>query len=90
METIINSNKSVWTSSTLVVDVNSNRRYWAFCNDSDNIIYLSISWNAEVWKWIRLNANGWSFEITKDNLIRSKITAIATGTWSNLSFVTIE
>lgn len=90
METTINSNATVWTNASTILDINSNRRYAALCNDSVNTIYISIWETAEVWKWIRLNAWWGSFEITRDNLIRNYISAIATGAWSNLSFVTIE
>ena len=90
MQTINNSNAVIWTSSSLVTPLNTNFRYWIFCNDSDKVIYLSIWEEAVVWRWIRLNANGGSFEINFQNPIRWAIHAIATWALSNLSFITIN
>jgi len=90
METTINSNATIWVTAVTVLEINSNRRYSALCNDSANVMYLSIGSTAEVWKWIRLNANWGSYEINRENLIRNSVSVIATGAWSNLSFITIE
>lgn len=90
MQTINNNNTVIWTSSSLVTPLNTNFRYWIFCNDSSNIIYISIWEDAVVWKWIRLNANWWTYEINFQNPIRWDINAIATWALSNLSFITIS
>ena len=90
METITNSNITVWWTSVQVLAINANRRYAAICNDSTNVIYISVWEDAEIWKWIRLNASWWSYEINKENLIRHDIYAIASWEWSNLTFITVE
>lgn len=90
MQTITNSSVSVWVTSVKITDLSNNFRYWIFCNDSTNIIYLSIWTPAIVWKWIRLNSEWGSFEINFNNPIRWDIYAISTWATSNLSFVTIN
>ena len=90
MQNIVNSNSVIWTTSSLVTPLDSNFRYGVFINDSANVIYLSVWEDAVVGRWIRLNANWWSFEINNTNPIRWDINAIATLAGSNLSFVTIS
>ena len=90
METYINSNATVWTDSVTILPIDNNRRYSAFCNDSSNIIYISIWADAVVWKWIRLNANWWTFEINFQNPLKHSVHAIASWAGSNLSYITIE
>lgn len=89
MQTIINSKITVWTSSVTVTPVNNQFRHWVFCNDSANTIYLSIGADAVVWEGMRLNANGWTFDINLTNPIKGDVHAIATWAGSNLSFITI-
>lgn len=90
METTVNSQSTVGTSSVLVTTLSPTRRYAVFCNDSSNTIYLSIGAAATIGNGIRLNANGGTFEINLQNPIRGEIYAIASGASSNLSFVTIS
>ena len=90
MQTILNSYTTVWVTSSNVTPLTSNFRYGVFCNDSANTIYLSVWEAAVVGSGIRINANGGSYEINRNNPIRWDIYAIATGAGSNLSFVTIS
>lgn len=89
MQTILNSNAVVGTSSSLVIPLSDNFRYGIICNDSANTVYLAIGADAVVGKGVRLNANGWIFEINFQNPIRGDIHAISTAAASNLSFITI-
>lgn len=90
MQTITNSHSTIGTSSSVVTALTENFRYGIFCNDSANIIYLSIGADAVVGSGVRLNANGGTFEINRQNPVRGDVHAIATGASSNLSFVTIN
>jgi hypothetical protein len=72
----------VLATSTLVIDVNLNRRYVVFTNDSDTVMYLAFAYTAELHKGIRLNANGGSYEIDFKNLYAGEVSAIHGGTGS--------
>jgi len=60
--------KDIGINSTEIAAAKHNRNYLAIVNDSDTTIYIAIGATAVVGRGIRLNANGGSFEMTKDNL----------------------
>ena len=78
---------TVGATSTSVLNINSIRRYALFINDSDEVIYLSLSDTAIMNQGIRLNANGGSYEIIKDNLYNGAISAICESGNKNLVVV---
>lgn len=61
-------NVNVGDTSTQIVPTNATRKYLCIVNNSDTTIYLAIGQDAEVNKGVRLNANGGSFEMIRDNL----------------------
>lgn len=69
---------AVATISTQVIAANPARKYVLLINDSDAVMYLKIGGNGELYKGIRLNANGGSFEMSNSlgNLDTRVINAI--------------
>ena len=79
-----NAAVSVAITSTAVIAANAARTFATFVNDSANVIYICLGTPAVANAGIRLNANGGSFEINRDNLYTGAVTAIAVGGASNL------
>jgi len=80
---------AVETDSTHVLDENPSRKWALFINDSDTTIYLAFGQaQAYTGRGIRLNANGGSYEMSRQdgNLWAGHIDAIhgSTGTKSLL------
>lgn len=72
-----NSGVAVGTSSTRVVDPNSNRvQVWVYNNDPVNVAYLSYGGTAALNTGIRLNPNGGSHTT---QLYKGAINAVAAG-----------
>lgn len=67
---------SIGTSSTSVIAANANRKYILLVNDSDTTIYISLNGAAANGQGIRLNANGGSYELGPDRIVKIAITAI--------------
>jgi len=57
---------NVTTTSTLALAANNARRYAIFINDSDTTMYLKLGSAAEVYRGIRLNANGGAYEMSAE------------------------
>lgn len=68
----------VGSSSTLVLNANTSRKYALFVNDSDTAIYLALGQAAVVNEGIRLNPSGGSYEMDAKlgNLYRGAMYAI--------------
>ena len=75
----------VGTTSTTVLSANPNRRLAVFVNDSDTVIYLSLSSTAALNEGIRLNANGGMYEINLMNLYTGEVSAISSADSKNLT-----
>ena len=77
---------TIGTASTLALAANANRESALFVNDSDETIYLSLNGSASLNAGIRLNANGGSYEMSKElgNLSTAAINAISTSGTKNL------
>lgn len=89
-QVILNSQATVGVTSSLVSPLAATYRYGIFCNDSANVIYLSVGSPAVVGQGIRLNSNGGTYEINNINPLRGDIYAISTAGASNLCFITIS
>lgn len=70
--------------STLVLAANPRRADAVFVNDSNQPIFLARGNAAVLNVGIRLNANGGSYEINRNNLFLGVINAIAVGGDKNL------
>ena len=70
--------------STQVLAANPRRADAVFVNDSNQPIYLARGNDAVLNEGIRLNANGGSYEINRNNLFLGIINAIAVGGDKNL------
>jgi len=66
IRTPVHTAVTVGTSSTLALAANANRESALFVNDSDETIYLSLNGSASLNSGIRLNANGGSYEMSKE------------------------
>ena len=80
---------SIGTTTTLALAANANRLYALLVNDSDTTIYFKLGEAAVLNTGIRLNANGGSYEISKElgNLYTGIINAIHGGTGSKVLLV---
>jgi len=58
---------TIGSASTLALALNANRKSVILINDSDETIYLNLGGTAVSNTGIRLNANGGSYEISKEN-----------------------
>lgn len=74
-----NTGVNVGVASTLVLAANASRKYASFVNDSDTVIYLAVGAAAVVGQGIRINANGGSFEIERNNLTHKAVYGIHGG-----------
>jgi len=84
-DTLTNSKVAVGASDTTVLVAGADRKFAAFINDSDEVIYLSLSATAVMNEGIRLNANGGSFEINALNLYTGEVSAICASGSKNLT-----
>lgn len=76
---------AVGITTTVVLAANPGRADAVFVNDSNQPIYLARGNAAVLNAGIRLNANGGSYEINRNNLFRGAINAIAEGGAKNLT-----
>ena len=76
----------VQATSTKVLDIEDDRKYVLFVNDSDEEIYLKFGAAAVVNEGIRLNAGGGSFEMNYQlgNLCTAYVRAICASGTKNL------
>ena len=72
----------ILTSSTAILDSAWAKNYILIMNDSDTVIYLSLTGAAEVNKGIRLNPNGGAYEINRLNLHTGQVYGIHGGSGS--------
>jgi len=80
-----NTYVTIGTTSTTVLVANTSRKCATFVNDSDEIIYLTLSEDGAILnRGIRLNAAGGSYEINVTNLYNGAVTAICTSGSKNL------
>lgn len=75
----------VQAASTPVLAANPRRADAVFVNDSNQPIFLARGNAAVLNAGIRLNANGGSYEINRNNLFLGAINAIAVGGDKNLT-----
>lgn len=79
---------SVGTTSVVLANANTNRRYMAIFNDGDNSnAYLGLGVVAELNKGVRLNPSGGAYEITALNLTIGTISAITAIASQNITWV---
>ncbi len=84
---VTNTSVTVGATSTAVLSANSDRNFVEIVNDSDEVIYLKLGSSATMNSGIRINANGGSFWIGKDNLYTGAITAICASGSKNITVV---
>lgn len=72
---------AVQTTTTEALAANGDREYACFTNNSNKPIYLAFGNDAEMNKGIRLNAEGGSYEMSRElgNLYQGAVNAIAEG-----------
>lgn len=75
---------TVGVTSGAVLSNKSGRQYALFMNDSDSVIYLSLSGTATLNSGIRLNANSGTYEITNLNMYTGAVSAISSGATKKL------
>ena len=81
----------VGITSTLILDENKWRRYALLVNDSDAIVYLSLSPVASLNAGIRLNAEGGSYEICPPmNLYLGQVHGIAGEAVKNITITEVS
>ena len=85
VSTADNDGVSVGATTTQVLAVNTARTFAALVNDSDEIIYLSLSGTAIANKGIRLNVGGGSYEINMTNLYTGAVFAICASGSKNMT-----
>lgn len=85
VEAASNTKVAIQMESTPVLAANPRRADAVFVNDSNQVIYLARGEAAVMNEGIRLNANGGSYEINRNNLFLGAINAIATGGDKNLT-----
>lgn len=85
--TAVPTKVSVGSSDTTVLTSSATRKFAVFVNDSDEVIYLSLSATAVMNEGIRLNANGGSYEINLMNLYTGEVSGICTSGGKNLTVV---
>jgi len=86
-DVMTNTKVSVANTTTAVLTAEARRRYALFVNDSDEVIYLSLSDTAVLNEGIRLNASGGSYEINGTNMYVGDVSAISTSGSKNLTVV---
>jgi len=84
IEAVQDSGTLIQVASTEVLAENPRRADAVFVNDSNQPIYLARGNPAVIGQGIRLNANGGSYEINRNNLFLGVINAIAVGGDKNL------
>lgn len=84
-DTAANTKISVGSSDTTVLAVSATRQFAVFVNDSDEVIYLSLSATAVMNEGIRLNASGGAYEINQNNLYTGEVSAICASGTKNLT-----
>jgi len=84
IEAVQDSATLIQVASTEVLAANPRRADAVFVNDSNQPIYLARGNAAVIGQGIRLNANGGSYEINRNNLFLGVINAIAQGGDKNL------
>lgn len=85
VEAVADTAVLVQVATTVVLAANPRRADAVFVNDSNTEIYLARGNDAVMNAGIRLNANGGSYEINRNNLFLGAINAIATGGDKNLT-----
>ena len=85
VNTVTDTTVLVQIVTTQILAANPSRADAVFVNDSNQPIYLARGNAAVMNAGIRLNANGGSYEIHRDNLFLGAINAIATGGDKNLT-----
>jgi uncharacterized protein YjdB len=77
---------SVNATSTQLLAANTNRLYACLVNDSDEVIYIKFGVVAVLNEGIRLNANGGTYEMSKElgNLYTGSINAISVSGSKNM------
>lgn len=77
---------SVTTTTTQLLAANTNRLYVCLVNDSDEAIYIKFGVAAVLNEGIRLNANGGTYEMSKElgNLYTGSINAISVSGSKNM------
>lgn len=83
--TVTDTKVAVGTDTTVVLAANPRRHEAVFVNDSNKPIYLARGNDAVLNQGIRLNAEGGSYEINRNNLFLGAINAIAEGGDKNLT-----
>ena len=83
--TVTDTKVAVDTATTVVLAANPRRHEAVFVNDSNKEIYLARGNDAVLNQGIRLNADGGSYEINRNNLFLGAINAIAEGGAKNLT-----
>lgn len=81
-----NSKVAVGNTDTQVIVSNASRKFAVFVNDSNEVIYLSLSATAVINEGIRLNAGGGAYEINQTNLYTGEVSAICATGGKNLTF----
>ena len=76
---------AVDTSTTVVLAANASRKDAVFVNDSNKPIYLARGNDAVLNQGIRLDADGGTYQINRNNLFLGAINAIAEGGAKNLT-----
>ena len=81
---------NVTTGSTQVLAANDNRLYALFVNDSDTTVYLKLGAAAVANQGIRLNANGGTYEMSRElgNLYAGSVYGIHAGSGNKVVIVT--
>lgn len=82
---VLNSGVSVDLISTLVLAVNSSRRYLFLVNDSDEAIYVSLGTAAVMNEGILLTAGGGALTLDTSSMYRGAIYAICVSGNKNLT-----
>ena len=85
VSTATNTKVSVGSADTQVLVANASRKFAAFVNDSNEVIYLSLSATAVMNEGIRLNANGGSYWINLLELYTGEVSAICSSGSKNLT-----
>lgn len=80
-----NSNATVAITNTVVVAVNTARKYLCLVNSGSNPVFLGLGVAAVADKGVYLAPNGGSFEVNLDNLFVGAINGISVGGSSNVT-----
>lgn len=79
-----NDKADVATTTTAIIAANTARGYACLVNLSDTRVDLGFGANAVANKGISLNANGGSYEITRQNMFRGAVNGIHAGTGTKI------